>query len=120
MYFVDAAGKEEKKLKKFVYTFSEDINQTVVIHYQLDDSIAINSALHVRALPSIMRQLESTETTPSVAYKRMVAIYNRAFTRTSGCTITKEQEANQESTEADSDISHSQSRSYCRSSIYDL
>ena len=71
--FVDAAGKEEKKFKKFVYKFSEDINQTVVIHYQGDDSIAINSALHVRTLPSIMRQLESAETTPSVAYKRMVA-----------------------------------------------
>ena len=70
--FVSDDGQEEG-FKKLVYKLSGSNNHTVVVHYKGDESIAISSTPHVCTLPSIMRQLERSEATPSVAYKRMTA-----------------------------------------------
>ena len=72
LHFVSADGKEDG-FKRLVYKLLGSNNHTVVIHYMGDESIAKSTTPHVRTLPSIMRQLECSEATPSVAYKRMVA-----------------------------------------------
>ena len=71
-FFVSADGKEDG-FNRLVYTLLGSNNHTVVIHYTGDESIAKSTTPHVHTLPSIMRQLECSEATPSVAYKRMVA-----------------------------------------------
>ena len=69
--FIGADGTENPIFKKYVYT-TPDYNNRVVIHYKGDDSILDETALHVRTFHSVLRELEKSEVTPGVLYKRKV------------------------------------------------
>ena len=71
--FIGPDGEENPCFKKYVYTLSQRSNKRVVIHYKGDDSIATNTTPHIRTYPSVLRELEKSEVTPAVAYKRKVA-----------------------------------------------
>lgn len=70
---INEEGNEDRNFKKFVYTISGDSNKTVVIHYKGDDSVTAGLALHVRTFPSTLRDLEKSESNPSVAYKHKIS-----------------------------------------------
>uniref|UniRef100_A0A1X7SVU8 MULE transposase domain-containing protein n=1 Tax=Amphimedon queenslandica TaxID=400682 RepID=A0A1X7SVU8_AMPQE len=73
--YLDSDGKEAKNFKRHVYTLSHDgTNNRVLIHYQGDGSITRSAPIHCRTVPSVLRDVEKSEVTPSVAYKRKVSM----------------------------------------------
>ncbi len=69
--FIAPDGLEKACFKRYAYTTSQ--TNRVLIHYKGDDSVVADSKPHIRTCPSILRELETTEIPPSVAYKKKIA-----------------------------------------------
>lgn len=69
--FIGADGEINPSFRKYVYQISN--NKRVVIHYKGDDSETANATPHIRTFPSVLRELEKSEATPAVMYKRKIA-----------------------------------------------
>lgn len=69
--FIGADGEINPSFRKYVYQISN--NKRVVIHYKGDNSETANATPHIRTFPSVLRELEKSEATPAVMYKRKIA-----------------------------------------------
>ena len=71
--FVDVDGTENKLFRKYVYTLLDSSsNKRVVIHYKGGDSVSSTTSPHIRTFPSVLRELEKSEGTPSILYKQKI------------------------------------------------
>ena len=68
--FIGQDGEENASFRKYVYSLSQSSNKRVVIHYKGEDSVATS---HLRTFPSVLRDLEKSELSSSVIYKRSIA-----------------------------------------------
>ena len=71
--FIGQDGEENASFRKYVYSLSQSSNKRVVIHYKGEDSVATDATSHLRTFPSVLRDLEKSELSPAVIYKRSIA-----------------------------------------------
>lgn len=69
-YMADSNVKKE--FKRYAYSIYGHASNLTLIHYKGDDSV-VHENLHIRTCGSVLRELETTMESPSVAYKKKIA-----------------------------------------------
>lgn len=70
---VKSTGEISTTFKRYCYTIPSCKQGLVLIHYTGDNSDLCNDKAHIRTCPSTLRELESSQKSPSVVYKNKIS-----------------------------------------------